>query len=91
MPIRLPAVALAAVILAGCALPRIGPQTVEVPVPVPCLTPDKIPPRPDLMADAVWATGNEFDRAKALLVDRLRLLIHVGRLEPLLRACAAKD
>jgi hypothetical protein len=40
------------------------------------------------MADVAWATdANPFQRARALLVDRLLLIAHADRLESLIRAC----
>jgi len=61
---------------------------VDVPVPVPCVRAADVPVRPELMADAAWATdANPFQRARALLVDRLRLIAHADRLESLIRAC----
>ena len=70
--------------LAGCATTR----TVQVPVPVPCIT--FVPERPELMAERVWAeTTDVWARARALLVDRLRLLSHAERLEATLAACRA--
>lgn len=67
--------------LAGCATTR----TVEIPVPVACVR--EIPQRPELLAEKAWESGDVFERARALLVDRLRLLMHAERLEAMLEAC----
>ena len=78
----------AAALIAGCgSMPWTG-ATVDVPVSVPCVRAVDVPARPALMADAAWATdANPFQRARALLVDRLRLIAHADRLEALLKAC----
>jgi hypothetical protein len=62
---------------------------VEVPVSVACV--DVVPPPPELTAEKVWAsTKNEWERQRALRVDRARLLAHVNALNALLSACAGK-
>jgi hypothetical protein len=85
---RLPPIAAAALILAGCnSMPWTG-AAVDVPVTVPCVRATDVPARPTLMADVAWATdANPFQRARALLVDRLLLIAHADRLESLIRAC----
>lgn len=88
MSIRLPAAVAAAVMLAGCAGLRGVVTTADVAVATPCVQAADVPARPELLADAVWArTSDPFERARALLVDRLRLLRHAGRLESLIQAC----
>lgn len=90
MQIRLLCLA-AAVAVTGCAS---GPEPlrtekVEVPVSTPCV--DAVPARPDLIAEKVWAqTTSEFDRQRALRVDRERLVAHVTKLEATLTACVKK-
>lgn len=83
---RLPAL-VAAALIAGCASLRPVP-TAQIPVAHACVRADQIPARPALLADAAWASPDPFERARALLVDRLRLLLHAERLEALLKACA---
>jgi uncharacterized protein YceK len=84
MRLCLPLAVASALILSGCATR--GVLTADVPVAVACVK--EVPARPPLMADEVWAKSTDpFERARALLVDRLRLLMHAERLEALLQAC----
>lgn len=87
MQVRLP-LACAAALIAGCSsFPRVGPA-VDVPVAVACVRASDVPARPELMADAAWTAGtNPFQRVRALLVDRLRLIAHADRLEAILKSC----
>ena len=87
MRIRLSLAGAAALILAGCAT-LTPPAPVRIPVAVPCLRAAQVPPRPDLLATPqAWPTLDAWQRARALLVDRARLLAHAEQLELLLTAC----
>lgn len=68
----------------GCAS-TVVPATVEVPIPVPCMT--EAPPRPPLPSASMPAAADEFERAKVIKADRLVLLAHVETLEKALESC----
>lgn len=88
MQVRMLCIAVAA--LTGCAAPA-PMETVKVEVPVSVACVDVVPPPPELTADKVWAaTKNEWERQRALRVDRERLLSHVNKLNAILSACAGK-
>jgi hypothetical protein len=59
-------------------------------VPVPCV--NEIPERPPLLAESAWEVrpADEYLRVRALRVDRMRLLVHVTRLEAVLAGCMAR-
>ena len=91
MPKRVLCAALAAA-LTACATPAVKAPpavvTVDMPVAVPCISKDKIPVRPALLAESAWAaSSNEWERQRALRVDRDRLLAYAAALESTLRAC----
>jgi len=77
--------------LTGCATTPTAQLTRTVTVSVPCVRATDIPPRPPMLAETAWAQPSGidvFERAKALKVDRLRLLAHADKLEAILKACA---
>lgn len=77
--------------LVGCATTPIplAPSVVTAKVAVTTSCVSEIPKRPELIAEQTWATSqNEWERERALRVDRERLLSHVDKLEATLTACA---
>ena len=96
MRISLYVSALAAVALTGCggfgftAPTRVLGESVSVPIAVPCIV--EVPSRPELLADAAWASSaDEFVKVRALMADRAILKAHVGTLEAVLLACMNKE
>ena len=60
-------------------------QTVKIPIPVPCVT--AIPSRPESMLDKLPQITPVYDAVQALLVDRERVMVHIGELTAILEAC----
>lgn len=90
---RLCIAAAAVVALAGCATDGgivSRPQEANVGVATTCV--ETVPAAPALLADAEWAKTppDEFERQKALRIDRARLLQHNTELRATLKACAVK-
>lgn len=84
----LSAAALAAA-LSGCATTSAPTriERVEVPVAVACF--ERLPARPDLLAERAWQIDppDEYLRIRSLIVDRIRLATHIERLEAVLLGC----
>lgn len=75
----------------GCALiePRRVTDTVSVEVPIPCVV--DVPPKPELLSSGTWTkTPNVYERVRALLIDRSRLIAHTDTLTTLLLTCKGK-
>jgi hypothetical protein len=80
-------IALLAFVLAGCqSLPV--PETVKVPVPVPCVT--EIPPRPDVFDEAALLAMNRYQFVLGLDADRRAWRLYAGLLEVQLRFCGER-
>lgn len=62
-----------------------------IPYPVPCISAAKVPVRPELYAESAWASTDEFERGRALLLDRKNLLAYVRRLEAVLIRCVDQE
>lgn len=81
-------------LMGGCAAPepqvRIvrEPVEVRVPVPVPCLAPEQLPPAPTLAGDAALAGLADYDLVLTLEAQRRLLRAHVQTTDALLAACA---
>lgn len=70
-------------LLSGCASTM--PETVMVPVPVPCL--DAMPDKPALYTDADLLKLPDADFIVALGIDRQVRRKYIGELESVLQAC----
>jgi len=75
-------------IFSGCATKEIIKYetiTVEVPIPIGCLTP--IPPKPDYNFDRLTVDSDIFEKIKALLADRKLAIAYEKELESALASC----
>lgn len=68
------------IFLTGCSTLH-APETVYVPVHVPCVS--SIPDKPV----SVFKDGSVFDQVKALLIDRENAKIYASQLEAQLEGC----
>jgi hypothetical protein len=81
-------------LLGGCAAPEPQvrvvrePVEVRVPVPVPCLTSEQLPPAPALAGDAALAGLADYDLILTLEAQRRLLRAHQQQADALLAACA---
>lgn len=74
-------------LLAGCATS--GPETVKVPVSVPCIEPSDTPSKPNLTFEQLpWVDGKT--AAQRLLADFYALQAYSTRLEIQLAGCMTK-
>lgn len=83
-------VILAALILGGCATkpaePIIITKEVRVPVPVPCKV--QLPEERPLPSQSADISGDAFDLAKVVLIDREELKARLAEWQAAARACA---
>jgi hypothetical protein len=61
------------------------PETVNVPIPVPCI--DQMPQRPALATDADLLKLVDTDFIVALGIDRQQRVKYIGELEAVLQGC----
>lgn len=80
--------ALLCLLLAGCASTVDIPREVRVPVPVPCITPEKIPERPGFMTDADIIAFDTYRRTWALWLDRALRQAYEAQLEAIAKGCS---
>ena len=71
------------ILLSGCASTM--PETVNVPIPVPCI--DQMPQRPALATDADLLKLVDTDFIVALGIDRQQRVKYIGELEAVLQGC----
>ncbi len=77
------------IFVAGCAttqLPDVPTET-KIPVGTPCLTPDKVPVKPEFVTDAQLFAKDEGQFVISLAKDRLDRQEYEGRLEATLKGC----
>jgi len=72
-----------AFIISGCASTM--PETVNIPIPVPCV--DAMPQRPALATDADLIKLVDTDFIIALGIDRQQRVKYIGELEAVLQGC----
>lgn len=70
-------------VLSGCASTM--PETVNIPIPVPCI--DAMPQRPLLATDADLIKLVDTDFIIALGIDRQQRVKYIGELEAVLQGC----
>jgi len=74
--------------LAGCsATVSSVPKETLVPVPVLSVTPDQVPPRPDLVTDTQLDAMDDGALVLSLGSDRLKRQVYEGKLEAVLQSC----
>lgn len=76
------------VLLAGCASTVEVPREVRVPVPVPCIAPEKLPERPQFMTDAEILAFDSYRRTWALWMDRALRQAYEAQLEAIAKGCS---
>lgn len=76
------------VAIAGCASTVRVPETVNVPVPVPCIAPEKIPERPPFMTDADILAFDGYRRTWAMWLDRALRQAYEAQLEAIAKGCS---
>jgi len=77
-------------LVAGCAADRPVPvtQTVNVPVPVPCVSRESVPARPNYEFDKLQLSASDGEKILALGRDWPRGRAYEGELEAIIAACA---
>lgn len=70
-------------LVSGCASTM--PETVNIPIPVPCI--DAMPPRPALYTDVELIKLVDTDFIIALGIDRQQRVKYIGELEAVLQEC----
>lgn len=75
-------------VIAGCASTVRVPETVNVPVPVPCIRPEKLPERPGFMTDADILQYDSYRRTWALWLDRALRQAYEAQLEAIAKGCS---
>jgi hypothetical protein len=78
----------AGILLAGCASTVEIPKEVKVPVPVPCIAPEKKPQRPVLRSDAELLALDSYKRTWALWGDRGERQAYEQTLEAIMEGCS---
>lgn len=63
-------------------------KRIEIPVPVACVLPEKLPQRPALVTDAELAGASNGVRTRALLVYQERAEPYIRDLETIARQCS---
>lgn len=85
---KLIALALLALILAGCAstpTTRTVVQRVEIPIPIKCKV--QLPERQESVVLSLPLTATLYEQVQALLIDLENTRLHADRLESALKAC----
>lgn len=78
--------AAAILLLSGCASNPL-PETVGVPVPVPCIQAGQLPPAPDVLSDADLFALDDYRAVLELARARIVLRDHAAELTALLQGC----
>jgi hypothetical protein len=80
---------LIAMFLSGCAhfKPRIEIKEVEVPIAVPCLKRENVPPVRSLASKSLTKSDSLFTKTKAINIDLLGLKADDGVLRAILEGC----
>jgi hypothetical protein len=81
-------VVILALFVSGCAHKEVikyETVTVEVPIPIGCLT--SIPERPDFIFNKITIESDIFEKVKALLADRNLSIAYQKELEAALASC----
>lgn len=82
-----PVILLLCVMVTGCASIPDAPTEVRIPYPVPCLTADQLPAKPQFVTDAALSVMTDGDLILSLAADRRQNQGYRAELESLLQAC----
>lgn len=74
--------------LPGCAASPKVPDVVRVPVPIACLTPADIPPRPAIAPDGKLARLDDYDLVRTIAAERAELVGWSAEALALLERCS---
>lgn len=74
--------------IAGCASTVEIPREVRVPVPTPCISPEKLPERPPFMTDAEILAYDGYRRTWAMWLDRMLRQAYEAQLEAIAQGCS---
>lgn len=76
-------------LLAGCAtpIPQV-PKTVEVPTPIACVDPDKVPARPAFRSENELELLDDYTWSLAVYLERQRAIDYAGELAALVEGCS---
>jgi hypothetical protein len=79
---------LVAFLLGGCAGGVTVPERVSVPVPVPCVDPQDVPPRPSLRSETDLMSLPRGTRTLATWSERAKLEAYALQLEAIAQGCS---